>query len=362
MATARRRVPDRLLTLTLAVASTMGTLLAVELVLRRAVRRQEQRVASMLKARERAPLPAGTRVDVSEILVRSDHPDVVYELRPNLESAWLCRTKLETTERGYRNHETHGAPGEPATRIVGIGDSVMFGWGVDNDDVYMARLGELLAETAGDRHWTVVNAATPGYNAVQAVASLEHRALALDPDVVVYGYCINDKELPRFLLTRETEPEPPRSYLWQLLSSRRLHGSQTPESAMGELVKLGNDQTSTDPAKAPPDYAHMVGTAAFERAMDRLAALSRERGFRVVVLIHPPLPPDVEPMFHARGFEVVHSEPYLRRYAEANGLETIVDPPLIVGRPCRGRGIDLHPSGLAHGLIAEALRDHLAAS
>lgn len=357
----RARTTRRLLPPLLALASTLATVAALEGALRGLAWRQDRRVAAAFATRERAPLPAGTRVDVGDILVRSAHPNVVYELRPNVAEAWLCRTRLDTTERGFRNHEEHGSPGSRPTRIVGIGDSVMFGWGVNNDDVYMARLGELLGTSIPHRRWTVVNAATPGYNAVQAVASLEHRALELDPDIVVYGYCVNDMELPRFLLTGGTAAVTPRSHLWELLRTRRLRGSQSPEDALGQLVKLGRDQESLDPAKAPPEYAHMVGPVAFARAMDRLAALSRSRGFRVIALLHPPLPPDIETMLHARGFEVVHTEPYLRRYADAHGLETTVDPPLIVGRPCRGRGIDLHPSATAHALIAQALRDHLAA-
>ncbi|RME26766.1 MAG: SGNH/GDSL hydrolase family protein [Deltaproteobacteria bacterium] len=74
-------------------------------------------------------------------------------------------------------------PGGPL-RVVALGDSSVFGWGVDDDEVFVGRLP---ADT--------VNLAVPGYSAVQGRVLAEQELAALHPEVLVLGFGANDGHL-----------------------------------------------------------------------------------------------------------------------------------------------------------------------
>lgn len=86
-------------------------------------------------------------------------------------------------ERGYRVGERPGRPGAP--RAVFIGDSLTFGWGVEEEESFVGRLRE---EAGLD----TVNLGTAGYGPDQSYLRLRRDGLPLRPAVVVYTYCRND--------------------------------------------------------------------------------------------------------------------------------------------------------------------------
>ena len=77
----------------------------------------------------------------------SPHPDVVYELKPGLVGTYLDRP-LRTNAYGLRDRDYPVAKPEGTFRIVGLGDSVMFGWGVAQDEPFLEVLERRLAETS----------------------------------------------------------------------------------------------------------------------------------------------------------------------------------------------------------------------
>lgn len=84
-------------------------------------------------------------------------------------------------------------PEEGALRIVVLGDSVAFGFGVADDETYGHRLEEMLRAAVVDGPKPVVQTvACPGWNAVGAVRYLEGHLERLDPDLVVFLPTRND--------------------------------------------------------------------------------------------------------------------------------------------------------------------------
>jgi len=79
-------------------------------------------------------------------------------------------------------------------RIVVLGDSSTFGWGVEHFESYAEQLGTALA-----RRWStdrsrieIVNLGVPGYSTFQGRVLLERFALGLGPDLIVWSYLSND--------------------------------------------------------------------------------------------------------------------------------------------------------------------------
>ena len=85
-------------------------------------------------------------------------------------------------------------PEKPAggVRILAVGDSTTFGWGVNDLETYGARLQRLLAEAEPGRPIRVVNAGVSAYNLRQSARLLGRLAPALNPDVVLVGVFWND--------------------------------------------------------------------------------------------------------------------------------------------------------------------------
>jgi hypothetical protein len=177
-------------------------------------------------------------------------PGMLYELRPNLRGVYDGH-RYASDRYGFREDAPMTVTKPPGTRrIVGIGDSWMWGTGVDNGELYLDRLREMLGVE-------VVNTGVWGYNARQQVATLRWKGLLFSPDVVVVGLCGNDREYPTFL-SRQPYGKVGSSFLWNELS-RRLFGW----------------------SKRPADNS--MPFSEFMDAYAELAGLAKTNGFRVVV-------------------------------------------------------------------------------
>ena len=81
-------------------------------------------------------------------------------------------------------------------RIVVLGDSVPFGWGVGEDDPFPRRLEGLLQQSPrrDGRRYEVVNAGSPGWGLVEEGLWLRDEGMALQPDLVLHCIINNDVE------------------------------------------------------------------------------------------------------------------------------------------------------------------------
>jgi hypothetical protein len=123
----------------------------------------------------------------------SPHCSLGFELRADLDTIFVDKRFL-TNSIGCRDREYPVAKGSHF-RIVGIGDSVMMGWGVAQGEDYLAVLEERLAQQCPNRDpIDVINFAVNGYNTVQEYYVLRDKALRFDPDLIIVGYVGNDQD------------------------------------------------------------------------------------------------------------------------------------------------------------------------
>ncbi|MEM8934384.1 MAG: SGNH/GDSL hydrolase family protein, partial [Acidobacteriota bacterium] len=136
-------------------------------------------------ATERPMPPVGSEVGLGDLIQPSPHERLVFELRPGLDVRFTA-VQIETNSRGWREVE-HALDAPPNTvRILGIGDSVMFGWGVDREQRYTDLFGAKLGERYPDIQWQTLTLACPGWNLVMEVEALERYGLAFEPDLILY--------------------------------------------------------------------------------------------------------------------------------------------------------------------------------
>jgi lysophospholipase L1-like esterase len=127
-----------------------------------------------------------------------------YRLRPNREVSFLdlfapraareaTRWTMHTSSQGYRTKPFEPKPAPGTRRVVALGDSSTFGWGVGDSEAYPARLEQALnRREGGQARWEVLNLGVPGYSTFQGRVMLEREALPLAPDVVTWSYLAND--------------------------------------------------------------------------------------------------------------------------------------------------------------------------
>lgn len=339
----------------MALLSALAACLLAEVGLRLAAHRRNQEVLARASSSAVVP-PPGTSLHLGEILQLSPNDRLVYELSPGLQGVRFEGRELTTNHLGLRGPELSIAKPEGTLRLLGIGDSVLFGWGVELEESYLARLGRRLEESHPQVRWEVINAGVPGYNTVMEVEALERKGLALDPDVVVLGFVGNDLQLPNFIRAEEPVLSLARSFLLDhLLRERRPHARSGLQSAP-RPSEQGRELAGfeSDPARVPARYRELAGAEAALAAVGRLAELSAEHGFLVVVVVHHHDPAEdlsqdlatVHALARQHGFLVADVRGELARFLGGRPYE----PADFVLRPD-----DLHPSPRHHELVAEAL-------
>jgi len=116
-------------------------------------------------------------------------PVLYWKLKPNQD----CYTKIERrpvhiNSRGIRGSE-FAVPKPPHTlRILSLGDSKTFGWGLREEETYAKRLETLLQEQAGPgRKVEVINAGVIAWSYPQMHLYFRDYGLRFQPDVVLLG-------------------------------------------------------------------------------------------------------------------------------------------------------------------------------
>ncbi len=160
-------------------------------------------------------VPKETFWPISNIYQAVDTPGVSYTLKPNFEGT-AFGVDLKTNSLGFRGPEWQIKKPSGTFRIVLIGDSHAFAYGVPFEDSVGEKLAALLNERGG-AHYEVINFAVSAYNSQQELAVLREYALQYDPDLVIVIASSNDHD-PTPIVDQEgwlyggfrtTTPQPP---------------------------------------------------------------------------------------------------------------------------------------------------------
>lgn len=98
---------------------------------------------------------------------------------------------VKTNSLGLRDKE-YVLSDDNVKRVLLIGDSFTFGWGLNTEATFHTKLEILLNERLGDYH--VINAGVPGWGTLQEVTyAIDHFSL-FKPDIIILTFCGNDVE------------------------------------------------------------------------------------------------------------------------------------------------------------------------
>lgn len=346
--------------LVLTVLSTGFGLVLIEAGARIAAVREEHSQGRLNRdlPRIKGPSP-GSAATLGQIIRKSSNPKIVYELRPRLDVSF-AGARLVTSDAGHRGRDVATPKPLGAYRIVGIGDSYMFGQGVSGEETYLAQMEVLLNGRYPARKIETVNLAAPGYNTVMEVATLRARAPKAEPDAVLIEIVGNDLDLPNFLWSDVDPWTLRRSFLldWirTRLQARPRPTNLTPGLSEAPRKDAGASETfARDADHVPAAYASMVGLPAFQSALKDLAGIAQERRIPVLALTHGVwFEPEMLGALAEDHIPVLVLRSPLRQRARALGAPDYARSPLALSAE------DLHPSALGHRAIAEELAVWLA--
>lgn len=271
-----------------------------------------------------------------------DHPQLGYA-HPRSITYRLGDNSVSLNSHGHRDDEVPVEKPAGERRILVLGDSVTFGWGVDQGQDFPARLETLLRQQTGTA-WQVINAGVNGYNSEQEATYFATDGIRFQPDIVVLVYVGNDVE-PIFdpnVVTWRRYPTWPSSLPELLDRVRSL-------SYLYQTTKLFQRTAEVRPPDAGAPGRSLTDHPGWPASLEALKSVSRLcEGNRIPFLV---------------AFESGSAEkmPVLLRQA---GIDAITLAPAWSRVPLdkhRVSRVDPHPTAAVHAEFAALLLEELRA-
>lgn len=122
-------------------------------------------------------------------------PGLRYELAPDSQIIHWDLPVI-TNAHGMRDDPPIENPPDTLRRIVALGDSVTFGFGVQQRQAYPNVLEDILngGELLPGCEFEVLNFGVSGYSTRDEALVFEHKAISMRPDSLLIGYHMNDPE------------------------------------------------------------------------------------------------------------------------------------------------------------------------
>jgi len=346
---------------------------------------------------------------------KSDNIKLLYKPVPNAENYFDYKSGVyilnKINSSGFRDREFSLEKPAGVTRITFLGDSLVYGYGLELEDTLPKQLENVFR--ANDKRVEVLNLGVSGYESEQEIEFLKEVGLKHKPDIVLVGYTLNDSnyaswELDLFdsLVHAEVE-EREKSFYRHVLGffyrhskflylldkklriQRKVKALRSFRTPIRRYVEERNKKNK-DPIDSPyrqlekqivadaedlatADYSleFIMGTIGFwasdlhsshwyisRRAFEELKKLSEQYDFKVVIVIFPIMQEmDKYPLrslhefldreFQAMGFHVIDMMTFVKELYMRYGRRTISDDAV-------------HFNVMSSPLVAEELYDQLS--
>lgn len=272
---------------------------------------------------------------------------------------------------GFRDVEHPKTNHNRTIRILGLGDSFTFGWGVPLEKTYLKQLEKNVQQATG-RPAESINTGVPGWGLNQYYICLKEFGLQFNPDIVVVGYWPDDLSGPP---VDKLEPVP--NSQWQTDGQIKMRGGPLQHSRVfnfftyladqikyqnrsKRLAHLHDDQArraewSKSPHFLVTDPGENITTqrSEFLKAhLSRINVLAAGNGASLIVLFIP----DYSQLFHP---EFQHINRVLDATARELGIPLLDMTPIYEAtersHPNYFWPLDGHTNVVGHQAIAEAL-------
>lgn len=332
--------------------------------------------ARSLAAQETTKTPDTKGKAYNYVTMIQPNPDleIIYNLKPNLDG-FFAKYPLKTNSHFMRGAEANLESSPGVLRVMGLGDSVMFGWGVSDEQSVLACLGRLLVARLAMPVETL-NLGCPSYNTANEVAVFRKMGRKFKPKLVVLAFVENDFGFPGLMIEPVLPWTTHRCYIKRQLSRtlaprwRDAYAADEKFVSTRHLDKIRGQKNGklTDEQRwhqqVSAHYNKMIGTEAVAANFRELAAMLKADGAMGVVVYNPIRIVLGQPETYEKnaGFVVkaareaglmgLDMTPVYEKYLQDNNL-TAMSQALWVNDK------DWHPNGIGHKLMAQAVMDEL---
>jgi lysophospholipase L1-like esterase len=281
----------------------------------------------------------------------SYHEDTARYLRETLPDAELnyrhrpgFQTRYQGQSVSFNELGLRDGPVGPKTpdelRIVILGDSVVFGWGVAAEDTFGRQLEDGLRARLG-RPVRTVNTGVCSYNTVQQLCYLRRAGARLQPDLVLLVYVENDVQ-PMIPVDRQgsmlaVRDHPGRAADWLLAHSW--------------TYRVGYHLSRPMLAKEPLERA----APGYQASLEALRAIERESA-----ALGAPFAVMVFRMSRRAASDLLVAD--IERTGAAHGFAVADAAPWFAGKDLRrltNSITDTHPNAAGHAILAAGTADFL---
>ena len=278
--------------------------------------------------------------------VHRGHPRRGYQPRAGFDGITKFGVRLHINSAGLRSPEI-AVPKPPGfKRVLVLGDSVAFGWGVPEEKIFSRRLESMLRKQLACPV-EVVNAGVTGYSTVDEADYFTHEGLAVEPDVVLVYYIENDN------VTNPHTQGAVASFVKDWLVFRSNLAGTVLYAWRVSRWKWQASATGGDRAAYEAEqraWSSRPGTQASIAALHEIGSVAKQRGMRTILASNPN-------NLNDRSIDDGRNR-VLRDVATKDGFVFVDIAPALVPYKDRDLAVsatDRHPNGFAHGVIAEAL-------
>ncbi len=287
-------------------------------------------------------------------LVYEYDEQLLWKLKPH-QSAWAPSygTGYTINARGWRDEDVpiDKPPGE--FRVLALGDSVMFGQGVPEEQTLAWRLEDSLGQ-ASPGGAQVINTGVAGYSVFHYLAFLETEGFDYEPDLVLLAFGKNDILSQQDLDVLRDHAERGLKFGLGTLGGKLRRRSAVFHALNGFWYRIESRWKPVPRALsyADPGASDDAWTYTLE-ALDRIAVITAERGVPLVFIVFPY-------QKEAVSGEVEASGPRLDTLRSRHEFHLVDLQPTFAAHAGEGLFIDpAHPSGLANGYAADRILAYL---
>jgi len=280
-----------------------------------------------------------------------------HNLSPDYLDTWE-RITYRINSLGLRGPEVSAEKAADTVRILVLGDSVAFGWGIEEENTLVYQLQQRLNQPQTGTRFEVWNAGVPGYATWHELAYLVEAGETFDPDLTLVAFLFNDVDGNNEAVHKQPLGMGSVAKAFTLLTRKSAFLCFLRNTALSFRLRR------LQPCQGPNCWDET------ETLLDGLVEQSRKLGSALVLVAFPmrlQVEPDAEPG-------------YFDRALGENPQENYQD---VIARLCHERGIaylDLlspfqdammqeqstlfldpdHPNGRGHHVAAEAIYQLLA--
>jgi len=203
-------------------------------------------------------------------------PYLIYKLKPNFISN---DGSIRINSFGFRGEEFSIKKDKNIIRIVCMGDSCTFGFGIKWTS-YPDELQRLLGNNSKRKRYEVINAGVPDYSSFQGLRLLERRILRLKPDIITISYGWNDIRRTREPPDKDQGTNPYWFFIDNLFHKSRVY------QGLGKAIN-SLKRKITENKKSRRKLVHRVSPSDFKNNLETMVKLAKSSEIKVFLLTQP---------------------------------------------------------------------------